>query len=144
MELSKVAIIAAPTKEPRAVTNPSSSIITIFVPTLVVILRCQRVLAAASLSLHIKVSCFAWQLSQVLRIFASQVYSTSKLFRYYTAILGRTIWKTKSVQRLRKKIVFELFTLMLGSSGNSLCLLLFWPGWWFLGITWLIIRWLTG
>ncbi|KAI0844362.1 hypothetical protein F5Y00DRAFT_200357 [Daldinia vernicosa] len=144
MELSKVAIIAAPTKEPRAVTNPSSSVVAIFVPTLVVILRCQRVLAAASLSLHIKVSWLARHLSQVLRIFASQIYSASKLFRYHTAILGRTIWKTKPIQRLRKKIVFEFFTLMLGSCGNLLCLLLFWPGWWLLGIAWLVVRWLTG
>ncbi|KAI1653506.1 hypothetical protein F4813DRAFT_250607 [Daldinia decipiens] len=139
MELSKVAIIAAPTKEPQAVTNPSSSIIAISLPTLVVILRCQRVLAAGSLSLHTKIIWFVWQFSQVVRIFASQVYSVLKLSRYHAAILGRTIWKTKSIQHLRKKIVFELFTLMLGSCGNSLCLVLFWPGWWFLGITWLII-----
>ncbi|KAI0022465.1 hypothetical protein F4780DRAFT_173490 [Xylariomycetidae sp. FL0641] len=39
------------------------------------------------------------------------------------------LWESKRIRRLRKKLEFEFFTLILGSGGNSLCLMIFWPGW---------------
>ncbi|OTB10000.1 hypothetical protein K445DRAFT_268320 [Daldinia sp. EC12] len=144
MEFPKVDIIAAPTQGPRAVANSSSCLNVIFALALIVILRCQRVLYAAYLSPLLRASWFAWLLSCVCRIFAAHAYSASKLFRHDASILGRAIWKAKFIRRLRKKVIFELLALMLSSCGNSLCLLLFWPGWWFLGLICVIIRWSTG
>ncbi|KAI1799668.1 hypothetical protein F4811DRAFT_77751 [Daldinia bambusicola] len=143
MGLFRVAIIVAPTQGPQPV-NSSSNIIAIFSSTLIVVFRCLRVLYAMSLSLHNRASWFAWQLSCVCRILGGQAYSASKLLQLQAAILGRTVWKAKSMRRLRKKVASEFFALMLGSYGNSLCLLLFWPGWWFLGLIWVTIRWSTG
>ncbi|KAI1462998.1 uncharacterized protein F4812DRAFT_288690 [Daldinia caldariorum] len=144
MGLSRVAIIVAPTQ----VVNSSSSVIAMLAFTLIVIFRCLRVLHAVSLSLHNRTSWFAWQLSCVCRILGGQAYPALKLLQHHAAILVTALWKAKSVRHLRKKVVFEFFTLMLGSCGNSLCLLLFWPGWWFLALIlaliWVAIRWSTG
>ncbi|KAI8956546.1 hypothetical protein F5Y11DRAFT_361634 [Daldinia sp. FL1419] len=144
MGLSKVAIIAAPTKESRATTNLNARIIAIFMPTLSIILQCQRITAITSTSLRVKASWLAWQLPLALRVFVDRLNLASRLIGYRVAILGRATWETKPIQRLRKKIMFEFFALLLGSCGNSLCLLLFWPGWWLLGLIWFIVRWLIG
>jgi len=37
-------------------------------------------------------------------------------------------WDSKPVRRLRKKVEFEFFVLLLGC-GNTLFLMVFWPGW---------------
>lgn len=57
---------------------------------------------------------------------------------YYSIHLSRqavwALWDGKHGRRLRKKIEFEVFTLILGG-GNNLCLVLFWPGWCILGFS---------
>jgi hypothetical protein len=51
-------------------------------------------------------------------------------------ILAREVYPriSKRIRKLRKKLVFEFMTLILGSGGNNMCLLLFWPGWWLIAI----------
>ncbi|KAI2472499.1 hypothetical protein F4781DRAFT_363898 [Annulohypoxylon bovei var. microspora] len=140
MELSKVAIIAAPTKEPRAVIQQSFGIAEVFAPTLVAILQYQQLFGIAFLSLYNRAHWLTWQIYRVCEIITSQAYVASRYFQYHVAIIVRAIWKAKTVQSLRKKIVFEFFALFLGSGGNSLCLLLFWPGWWVVGLIGLTAR----
>lgn len=41
------------------------------------------------------------------------------------------VWDSKTIRRLRKKLEFEFFVLILGF-GNGLVLSVFWPGWIFL------------
>jgi hypothetical protein len=50
--------------------------------------------------------------------------------------LGRTssqMWKSKRVQRWRKKLMMEVAFVILGP-GNAFILMAFWPGWLFLGL----------
>lgn len=55
-------------------------------------------------------------------------------------------WNSSHVRRLRKKLEFEFFVLILGC-GNSLCLAVFWPGWFIIGLlylAWTALRFLIG
>ncbi|KAI2640911.1 hypothetical protein GGS26DRAFT_185035 [Hypomontagnella submonticulosa] len=140
MGLSKMGIIAAPTKEPRAVVKQSSDWVAIFVPALAVILQCQQVLGAVSLSLYTRACWFSWQAFLASRTVARQVYIATVFLLTHSAFLGAALWQTKSAQRFQRKLEFEFFTLMLSSTGNSLCLLIFWPGWWVLGLGLLAVR----
>lgn len=57
-----------------------------------------------------------------------------------TAALTRlawSAWDSKPGRRLRKKLEFELFVLILGC-GNGFCLLVFWPGWILIGLAYLV------
>ncbi|POS71025.1 hypothetical protein DHEL01_v210582 [Diaporthe helianthi] len=54
-------------------------------------------------------------------------------------------WNSSQGSRLRKKLEFEFFVLILGC-GNSLCLAVFWPGWVIIGLlylVWTALRFLT-
>lgn len=57
-----------------------------------------------------------------------------------------SVWNSTHVRRLRKKLEFEFFVLILGC-GNSLCLAVFWPGWFIIGLlylAWMALRFLAG
>jgi hypothetical protein len=43
--------------------------------------------------------------------------------------LAWTAWDGKRSRRFRKRLEFELFILLLGPGGNTVMLMLFWPGW---------------
>lgn len=65
------------------------------------------------------------------------------------ALLSETAWSawnSSQGRRLRKKLEFEFFVLILGC-GNSLCLAVFWPGWFIIGLIylmWMMVRFLAG
>ncbi|KAI1075783.1 hypothetical protein F5B20DRAFT_373012 [Whalleya microplaca] len=132
MGISKMGIITTSTKEPRAVVQQSSDITAILAPTLQVAFRCQRLLGTMSLFLYLRVALFASHILWAGQIVAIQSFIASKLIGFHAATLGYGLWNTSAVKRLRKKVVFEFFTLILGSGGNNLCLMMFWPGWWVL------------
>lgn len=46
-------------------------------------------------------------------------------------------WNSKQSRRLRKKLEFEFFVLILGS-GNGFILMVFWPGWILVGLVYLV------
>lgn len=59
--------------------------------------------------------------------------------------IAGSAWNSSQGRRLRKKLEFEFFVLILGC-GNSLCLAVFWPGWFIIGLlylTWTALRFLT-
>lgn len=77
---------------------------------------------------------------------ALQIYLIAKDLAARTAsVLGDvawTAWNSGQGRRLRKKLEFEFFVLILGC-GNSLCLAVFWPGWFIVGLlylTWAALR----
>lgn len=81
---------------------------------------------------------------------ALQIYLTAKdLATRSASVLGEvvwTAWNSSQGRRLRKKLEFEFFVLILGC-GNSLCLAVFWPGWFIIGLlylTWTALRFLIG
>ncbi|CAN8102025.1 unnamed protein product [Discula destructiva] len=51
--------------------------------------------------------------------------------------IARGAWNSKQSRRLRKKLEFEFFVLILGT-GNGIILLVFWPGWILIGLVYLI------
>ncbi|KAI3395855.1 hypothetical protein diail_792 [Diaporthe ilicicola] len=65
------------------------------------------------------------------------------------SVLSETVWSawnSSHVRRLRRKLEFEFFVLILGC-GNSLCLAVFWPGWFVIGLVylaWTTLRFLAG
>ncbi|KAI1090248.1 hypothetical protein F5B19DRAFT_494531 [Rostrohypoxylon terebratum] len=134
MGLSKVAIIAAPTKEPRAVAQQSFGVATVFAPTFVTILQCQRILDTTFLSLYGRAHWIVSAILGVCYIMASQAYIASSCCQHCASTVSKALWRTRIVQSLGKKVAFEFFTLFLGSGGNAVCLLLFWPGWWVIGL----------
>ncbi|KAL3418469.1 hypothetical protein PVAG01_10185 [Phlyctema vagabunda] len=54
----------------------------------------------------------------------------------------RRAWQR--LEPLRKKIFFEFMVFVLGTCGNGLILLLFWPGWLLLAALLLTISWVVG
>ncbi|KAK8043072.1 hypothetical protein PG994_013555 [Apiospora phragmitis] len=121
MEFSKMGIIAASTKAPDAsVRSQRSEVISQLGPAVQVALQFQRILSVVSLSV-LPSKFVAWQ-----TLVASRVAS-------------HTAYNCKSVRRLRKKLEYEFFTFVLGSGGNSLFCIMFWPGWWILGFVALAI-----
>lgn len=46
-------------------------------------------------------------------------------------------WNSKQCRRLRKKLEFEFFVLILGS-GNGIILMMFWPGWILVGLAYFV------
>lgn len=138
-----MSILTAATAKPGAVVGLTlgSDVISNLGPLLSLALRFQQMLSTATLVLFIR-TIFA------ARLVATALFLTSRLAALQALIVSRTltmttaslttrlcntIWDSKRSRRLRKKLEFELFTLILGPGGNALLLLLFWPGWLLLG-----------
>ncbi|PSS16728.1 hypothetical protein M430DRAFT_35411 [Amorphotheca resinae ATCC 22711] len=61
---------------------------------------------------------------------AQSYYACSLMARQLFAAAKQSLklgWK--ATERLRKKLIFELAVFVLGTGGNSMILLVFWPGW---------------
>jgi len=61
--------------------------------------------------------------------------SKSSLVRVTVAIARGAwlAWDSKAMRRLKGKLAFEFFTLML-TTGHHICVVLLWPGWWLFAI----------
>ncbi|CAJ2512446.1 Uu.00g054610.m01.CDS01 [Anthostomella pinea] len=136
MGLSKVAIITTAKKEPGVVirNNTGYHAITALAPTLHLAVRCQHMLSAALLTLLLQACLLASTASHAGRVVAAHIFLASMSVLHKSGVpcsrVGRTLWRTPSMRKLRKKLEFEFFTSILGSGGNNFCLVLFWPGWW--------------
>ncbi|KAK3306414.1 uncharacterized protein B0T15DRAFT_491964 [Chaetomium strumarium] len=64
----------------------------------------------------------AWRTFLASRILAAKSFALTKR-------LAWAGWDCKRSRRLRKRLEFELFVLLLGPGGNALLLMVFWPGW---------------
>ena len=64
----------------------------------------------------------AWRTFLASRVLVSRALFLAKR-------LAWTAWDGKRSRRFRKRLEFELFILLLGPGGNTLMLMLFWPGW---------------
>ena len=121
--------------------NPSgilltTNIIPTLAPTLRFALECQRFLNTASLFVIIRTYFIASRILNAtqdiaVRSLVTVTYVLSGTAAFWWALCWAA-WNSQPTRRLRKKIVFEFFTLILGC-GNNLCLIVFWPGWWILG-----------
>ncbi|KAI1332424.1 hypothetical protein F5Y16DRAFT_177720 [Xylariaceae sp. FL0255] len=124
-------IVAAPTKEPPVRLN--SQPFDAAVSALRLALQCRRVLSRilwpSFLQAYLLLSIF-FNAAKIATIFFSFVtHRTLCALGRYAIWTTRMVWDSKSVRRLRRKIEFEFFTMILGAGGNNLCLVIFWPGW---------------
>lgn len=137
-----MSILAAPTTNPAAVALPQSSdLISNLGPLLNLALQFHQTLSSATLVFFIRTYLTARLVGTALfltsRLAALQALIISRALTISTTSVARwiawTIWNCKKCRRLRKKLEFEFFALVLGPGGNALFLVLFWPGWIFLG-----------
>lgn len=142
----KATLLTASKVELSVSTNPRSDIIRLLRPSLQTALRFQSLVGSVSLFV-----CFrAWFLANFAfagmlytsRIVALQVYFATKFGAFHSlsisskAVVG--VWRSKRVQRFRDKLWYEFALFVLGS-GNTIFLMLFWPGWWLLaGSCWAV------
>ncbi|KAI1123457.1 hypothetical protein F5Y10DRAFT_54261 [Nemania abortiva] len=142
------AIIAAPTSS-ATVTQYTSRGAPALGPALRLASRCQRLLSNALLFFLIRASMLASGLLHLGRPGAVRMFQTIRSIVYNSFQVSRkaawALWDGQYGRRLRKKMEFEFFTLILGGGGNNLCLFLFWPGWAVLALVAFILSvWFTG
>ncbi|KAH9889610.1 hypothetical protein F4778DRAFT_384075 [Xylariomycetidae sp. FL2044] len=142
---SKMAIIAAPTKEPSSIAQHHSlHAIDFLEPISRLFLSCQRVFARALLVSLFHICSGISYLIEKGRIIALHAYIISSAaschLKASLSQVVRAAWNSQRTRRLRKKLEYEFFTLILGSVGNNLCLLLFWPGWYIIVLSGIVVR----
>ncbi|KAH6683568.1 hypothetical protein F5X68DRAFT_233624 [Plectosphaerella plurivora] len=106
-------------------------------PTLDYALNFQRLLSAVTLFVVLRtyfVAAFAasWTafVSKTVAIFT---FNTLRATILWTGWAIATVYKTKTVRRMRKRLEFEMGMLILGPGMNTIIVMVFWPGWWFIG-----------
>ncbi|RYC58388.1 hypothetical protein CHU98_g7814 [Xylaria longipes] len=128
------AFIATSAKTPTASSHHGPRVFT----TLVSALPLGRLL-----SLFLQASLFASGLLYLGQSASVQTFQAARGIVYYSIRLSkqaaRRLWDSTHGRRLRKKIEFEFFTLILGGGGNNLCLVIFWPGWGILAVATLVL-----
>ncbi|KAI3330775.1 hypothetical protein F4824DRAFT_323886 [Ustulina deusta] len=124
------AVVAAPTKVPATLCRYGSRIVAILASALRLASHCQQLLSRVLLSLCLRAALLASGLLGLSQSVVQTCQATTRLSRQATWML----WDSTHTRRLRKKIEFEFFTLILGAGGNNLCLVIFWPGWGVLGL----------
>ncbi|KAI1419144.1 hypothetical protein F5Y12DRAFT_789313 [Xylaria sp. FL1777] len=138
VSLPTEAIVAAPTKIPAPIYRYGSHVITVLASTLRLPGHSQRLFGGAVQTLFLQAALLAsglWVLSQSISM---QTWQATKSVTYHFTRLSKkimwTLWNSTHMKRLKQKIEFEFFTLILGTGGNNLCLIIFWPGWGVLGL----------
>ena len=138
---SQMPVMAAPTMDSNRLLH-NSDIVSTLAPTLRVALQCQQLLSTASLFVVLRASLITSHILYASQSFAVWSVVTSRfILLSIVALSGKAwlaVWNSPTTKRIRKKVVFEFFTLILGC-GNNFCLLVFWPGWWVLGFIGLMI-----
>jgi hypothetical protein len=110
----------------------------------------QRILSTTTIFLFFR----AYILSTILlrqSFYASQILFMQSY--YASAVLAKQLCWTSKValhisrkesEKLRNKLIFEFMVFVLGSGGNSLLLIVFWPGWIVVGGGVYGIYWIVG
>ncbi|KAK3903391.1 hypothetical protein C8A05DRAFT_14658 [Staphylotrichum tortipilum] len=133
-----MALLAASRSAPGVVSlSPRSDIISTIYPLVNSAVQFQQLLGSAAIHLAIRtyfaatiLAAASWWASKNIvwrALLVSRVIAARLLF--VTRHLTWTAWDSKQCRRLRKRLEFELFVLILGPSGNALLLMIFWPGW---------------
>jgi hypothetical protein len=117
-------------------------------PTLDSALKFQRLLSAATLFVVLR-TYFVTALAVSWTAFASRflavfTYNALRALILRTAWAIATVYKTKRVRRLRKRLEFEMGMLILGPGMNTIIIMVFWPGWWFIGGAAVVVKLLVG
>jgi hypothetical protein len=124
-----MSVLSASTRTPVVLfQHQNSNAVTSLGPTLDFALQCQQTLSKMSFSLLLR----SWLVAAHLFILSKPIAARSATAAAEWSVKASwSAWNSQPVRRIRKKFEFEFFTFVLGC-GNSLCLLMFWPGWWVL------------
>lgn len=130
-------ILAASTMEPNVALSQDSRQMSVAGQVLRFAFHSQQAIRALTqyvfLRTYFAASLSVYYVLFVTQIFTLQSYSTSRFVAISTSSAFkskcRAVWNSARIKRLRKRIEFEFFILILSPSGNNLFLLLFWPGW---------------
>ncbi|PTB67623.1 hypothetical protein BBK36DRAFT_1197311 [Trichoderma citrinoviride] len=74
------------------------------------------------------------------------LFASQQLLTHGSAMFAKTVvdfWQSRRIQKIRAKLFYEFAVFILGC-GNAFFLLVFWPGWLFLGAAALALRQLAG
>jgi hypothetical protein len=128
-----VVTTASAKKKPVDVSPPTT-----VEPALRLVRYGQQLLSRAMLSILLNTFLLASVLVHLSRIAPVYLHQAVTSTLYHLTHSSRwaihRLWNTAQVKRLRRKIEFEFFTLILGAGGNNLFLLIFWPGWYIIGL----------
>lgn len=143
LSLPAGAFIATPARNPAANSNHGSRISTTVLSALHLASYYQQHLGRVLFSLLFRASLFASGLLYLCQSAAVQAFQAARNIVSHSIRLSKQatwrLWDGTHGRRLRKKIEFEFFTLILGDGGNNLCLVIFWPGWGVLAMACLMI-----
>ncbi|KAK4184676.1 hypothetical protein QBC35DRAFT_477034 [Podospora australis] len=125
------AVPPAPTPTTVSRTRQQSNVISALSPLVQHALQLQQLISTIALHLFVR-AYFAVYLVTSATLEASM--SIARRALILSKWLGQKTWKSRRATRLRKRLEFELFVLLVGPCGNMLFLMLFWPGWLALGL----------
>ncbi|OAQ62164.1 hypothetical protein VFPPC_07173 [Pochonia chlamydosporia 170] len=134
--MDKGSLLTASRVEPGVSLNPHSTLISRLGPVLAFAARFQYFISTFSSFLYIH-AYFVTSIAFVNALYASrflaiQAYIATKLGAFHGLSMSARaladVWDAKTTRMLRKKLFYEFAVFILGS-GNSVILLLFWPGW---------------
>jgi hypothetical protein len=132
-----MALLAASRTAPSVSLSQRSDVISALYPLVNSALQFQLLLGSAAFHLLVR-TYFAAAMVATLSLWASKsiawrTFLASRVVAARSLFLAKrlawTAWDCKRSRRFRKRLQFELFVLLLGPGGNTLLLMIFWPGW---------------
>jgi hypothetical protein len=132
-----MALQAATRTSPSVSLSQRSDVISTLYPLVNSAVQFQQLIGSAAFHLLVR-TYFAATIVATVSLWASKsiawrVLIASRILVARTLLLTKhlawTAWNSKQSRRFRKRLEFELFILLLGPGGNTLFLMLFWPGW---------------
>ena len=135
--IDTMSILAAPTSTPSVALRQRTDVISSLGPLLTLALQFQQLLSSATVLLSFRTQIAARVIGTALVLASKSVALYALLAFQIFAVRSASVakqtfhllWDSRRSRRVRRKIEFEFFVLLLGPGGNTLCLLLFWPGW---------------
>jgi hypothetical protein len=148
-----MALLAA-SRAPPGVSSLTqhSDVLSVLSPLVNTALQFQQLVGSAAFHLAVR-AYFAAAATATLAIWVSwrviwHALVTSRLLAAHALLLLRRLiwaaWDSRSGRRLRKRLEYEIMVTLLGPGGNTLLLMLFWPGWFMIGVLWWGMWLLTG
>ncbi|GAB1318565.1 ABC transmembrane type-1 domain-containing protein [Madurella fahalii] len=149
-----MALLAAPRTAPRTASSVSlsgqqrSDVISALYPLANGALQFQQLVSSAAFYLLIR-TYFAASLIAAASLLASKSiawrsFLVSRILVARMVALSRhvawSLWDCKPSRRFRKRLEFELYTMLVGPGGNAVLLLIFWPGWTLAFLIWALWR----
>ena len=134
---TNMALLAASRTTPTVSLSQRSEVISTIYPLVNSAAQFQHLIGSAVFHLFVR-TYFAATIVATASLWASKsiawrVFLASRIIVARALFLASrliwTAWDCKRSRRFRKRLEFELFILLLGPGGNSLLLMLFWPGW---------------